>query len=863
MDSALHRAAPSQPQEVVAASQYLHQRLHERRTRTDRPKRSRRSDFGPRTTVGQDDDIFLAECVDAKAPSRFYDSSPLAPLPNHASSDAGDAASTSRRRNASAKQLDEQLDRLTKQNFDLKLELDHRRAHQAKLHAQVESMQTTVDHAEHLRDEHAELLRINTMLVEELEKRDKAMQEAVDIICDLEERVEDMEEDRHSATRPSTAQADSGYAGTETHEHAPPSSPPDVHRAPKTPSARNNPPPAATMASQDLNRVLNDATTPARPKREPLFLSQKKPSTTALRRVFLETGKELHPVKSFNSILSKRNSTIDGDAMHDDALHSPRLSVLSESSFPSIYSPRKISPEKHAWEPEDDNSPSPPLPTGSHSRQDSISRISQWIDGHDRTEETPSKSGHVVSPPANAPARSTSPALRVKAPHDDRFQSLNDALSSAGIKDADGPASSTKSKPHTVRSSGSIRQPRTPTSFGGPIFGEPMLPPTPDSASTRMLRASRSSVLDETSLLDTTPANIKGFAALEPSLRTAPKQMRSSFELSGAYASNLEYRKTGLSNVHLAEESGSDEEDGFDGNSDTIRDFSIDYEGFPDGGSILLGTPSRFLKHTKPPAGDLFFDGNDLSSPEAERPPRRRKSSSEATPSPRKPSLGRAETSPTVLSSLRTMIAPRSKSPGTGEVTSPRSYQSTSSSSRTVLRPLSPEAAAQPAQRPARPTLTQKTQQLFRRLSGSHGSDRDREHKERQTSPSPTRPILPTLTSTPSSAYVNVMPKEARRGIAGHGADGSRASRKSTSTDPSRSSASISRPAMPSRTRTEPAAARYGPTPASERERHGVVDGKAAAKNMPGLDRSRTVGGSGGGRRESSKDAASSRQAWK
>merc|ERR1712072_1020571 len=73
-----------------------------------------------------------------------------------------------------------------------------------------------------------------------------------------------------------------------------------------------------------------------------------------------------------------------------------------------------------------------------------------------------------------------------------------------------------------------------PHSITGPVFGDPLLPPTPDSASTNMLRPSSSSFGGERSLLDITPAAVKGYDALQPGVHSGARQMRSSAELHDA-----------------------------------------------------------------------------------------------------------------------------------------------------------------------------------------------------------------------------------------------------------------------------------------------------------------------------------------
>lgn len=748
-----NRAGRETKQDVLPASQYLQERLQERRAST-RHKKARQSDFGPRR--GRDDDIFLNEVEQSQnGGSRGFDSSPMVAGSRNGSEAGG---SSLRKRAMGVKDLDGHMDRLTKQNFALKLELDHRREHTAKLQEHIEAARAKVERAEQLQEEHTELLRINSQLVAELENRDKAVEEAMDLICDLEDQVAELKE-RNSATRPSTANADSGYAGTETHEQAPPSSPPEVGRPPKTPHvSQRQPPPAASAATSKLFNAVNGQS-PVRARREPAVLSQKKPSTQALRSVYLEASKSLNPVQSFQSLLSRREEE------DEERLSSPRLSVLSKSSFPSLYSPKKASPEKYPWEGEDDELLASPAGLNLHLRQDSIKRVSQWMDDRDAPEETPSKS-NAIAPSLPVQTEAALPSSPPKRSSDDaRYHTGTDAMSATAVASQpsiDMMQSVAYAKPHAIRIEQSVpkKQPK-PTSFGGPIFGEPLLPPTPDSASTRMLRDSRSSLGDK-SLLDTTPVAMKSYDALEPGVRTAPKQMRSSVELNSAYQSYIQRRSD---QAIGGADAVSDEED---------DDDILGYGGFPDGSSILAGTPSRFLNHSRPSGPnsrhDDYFTSQHAGATNLGPQMKRRQSSAETTVNARKPSFGRAETSPTVFGTLA-KISTNGPKDSSGSVTSPRSYHSGSSSNRTVVhneerdRAFSPDSARgevngvgrppQPrnSESPAR-TLSQKTQRLFRRMSNSH---KDSSHSDREKSP------LPTLTSTPSSAYVNNIPRESRR----------------------------------------------------------------------------------------------------
>ncbi|KAK3724775.1 hypothetical protein LTR37_000823 [Vermiconidia calcicola] len=810
-----HAGRESTP-DVLPASQYLQDRLQERRAKNTRPKRARQSDFGPQRT--RDDDIFLNEAEESRcSASRAFDSSPMSGM---LQGDREGSASNTRRRALGARDLDEHMDRLAKQNFALKLELDHRRDHTAKLQDQIDDMRMQAERAEQLEQEHAELLRINSQLVEELEKRDRAVEEAMDIICELEDNITDMEE-RSSNTRPSTANADSGYAGTDTHEQAPPSSPPKATRMSKTPqvSSRQPPLPVSAAAGKLTNGI--NGQTPARPRREPNILSQKKPSTHALRSVYLEAAQSLHPVKSFNSLLTRQEGRIDED---EAVLDSPRLSVLSESSFPSIYSPKgQISPDRFAWEAEDDATMAPTYEPSPHLRQDSIKRVSQWMDDRDHNDETPSKSNK-ISPPLPNAIEDERPSSPTKRNNDtSSFPSIAKTLSRGSITSVrpsigvgDGVS---YIKPYSVRPNTrlSAKQPR-PDSFAGAMFGEPLLPPTPDSASTRMLRKSRSSLANdgERSLLDTTPAAIRGYDVLEPGTRSTPKQFRSSGELNGAHDS---YITRGNGDVARNEDEDDDE---LDARSEAYFDLSPEYDGFPDGSSLIMGTPSRFLKHARTPQPTMSLNGTTKTDV-ARSPLARRQSSSGASVSPRKPSLSRSETSPTMLPSFTKNAAARAPQSSTGSVTTPRSYHSGSSSNKTVVHPdeqtraMSPEIAraesrlASNVASPPRPrvsplpgrTLSQKTQAFFSRKNTFQTDHLS----EREKSP------LPTLTSTPSSAYVHDAPKEARRPGTGHSGD----TNAQVTARPASSRAG-SRPAIPTRTITEPTSPRR-PSSASDRDR--------------------------------------------
>lgn len=180
---------------------------------------------------------------------------------------------------------------LHKQNFDLKLELFHRRERQCLLEDKVETLEA----------ERSQTQETNDTLIQELERRDKAVEEAVTMIVTLEARIElllreremvrQVEADRALITKLAASQMAAGTNG------------PDTTNAHET-------------ASNDHGRGL---------ARMPSFLSERTENTENLRNVYLGAQ---------GSILSL--SKTDPRA-ENGGFVSPNMSVLSESSFVSVY----------------------------------------------------------------------------------------------------------------------------------------------------------------------------------------------------------------------------------------------------------------------------------------------------------------------------------------------------------------------------------------------------------------------------------------------------------------------------------------------------------------------------------------------
>ncbi|KAK4449053.1 hypothetical protein QBC34DRAFT_449031 [Podospora aff. communis PSN243] len=190
------------------------------------------------------------------------------------------------------KAMEQELSRLQKQNWNLKLELFHRREKQTALEARVEELEKEKEE----RDE------MNDRLVQEMEKRDKAVEEAVEMIVTLEARVEQLHREREMVRR---IEHDRYYGGDS----------PSPEMTPK----RKMPP-------FDDPKVLN---------RMPSFLSDFSENTANLRNVYLGVR---------GSVLSLPRMADDGhdaERMEHNGVSSPTLSVLSESSFVSVYGQKK------------------------------------------------------------------------------------------------------------------------------------------------------------------------------------------------------------------------------------------------------------------------------------------------------------------------------------------------------------------------------------------------------------------------------------------------------------------------------------------------------------------------------------------
>jgi hypothetical protein len=192
--------------------------------------------------------------------------------------------------------------------------------------------------------EQRELQEVNEQLLAELEKRDQAVEEAVGIIVNLEDRIERLMRERE-VVRKFDVEYEASYF-RESHEQS--SSPPPFHEKPRP--------------KLDTKAVV----------RMPSFLSEQSEGAEALRSLYLP-----HNQSYSDATLPKLL-----EEAGNDVPDSPRLSVLSESSFLSVYGDKNLSSAAAGDVPEVDS------PPRIHRKSSSVEK---WIDERPASITAPSK----------------------------------------------------------------------------------------------------------------------------------------------------------------------------------------------------------------------------------------------------------------------------------------------------------------------------------------------------------------------------------------------------------------------------------------------------------------------------------------
>lgn len=212
---------------------------------------------------------------------------------------------------------------INKLNFDLKLDIYHRTQQIATLEKKMErmhEMEKELERMHGLEDELDELREVeennqrlrdaNEELQSELDKRDQAISEAVELICQLETKVEELQTGRETTSLP---REDFNAIADDVAEVCTPKAQTFVDIPDRTSSRKG---------------------TVRRPRKSPSFLREDNRGTAALRSLFL--AEENKSVRSVSA--STIGTTVD--SMADPP--SPRLSILSECSY---FFPKDIEPK--------------------------------------------------------------------------------------------------------------------------------------------------------------------------------------------------------------------------------------------------------------------------------------------------------------------------------------------------------------------------------------------------------------------------------------------------------------------------------------------------------------------------------------
>ena len=383
---------------------------------------------------------------------------------------------------------EQHVSQIKNQNFDLKLELFH-------LRQKNEQFEATLAKVPELEADNKELQSINDELLLELEKRDVAIKEAVELICERERQIEEMGEAETYFLRNAKQQEHDSPSQGDSSGPKELDSRPQLHA--QDADAEGQP-----QAGLSPSRVHASSPTPSRTSRRvPSFIRDPKRSTQMLRSLYLEDGSQVQPDRSSGS-LARPGSLYSGEDDDDDhMLNSPRLSVLSESGFSSIYGSRERShspPQNHASHAEE-HSHHDNEPPRTDQRE---ARLQKWLVERDR-------------PTTPAQQTLTAPFSSIGQVLED-IPGVSKARELGSIQHNEQKHRAERNTDETLKKKSRThhQRPSSPA-FGGPMFGGSLLPPTPDTLSTTTTAASSStpSIVTEKSLLDGAPYRNKGLSA--------------------------------------------------------------------------------------------------------------------------------------------------------------------------------------------------------------------------------------------------------------------------------------------------------------------------------------------------------------
>ena len=405
------------------------------------------------------------------------------------------------------REMSEHISKVDKQNFDLKLEVFHRRQRNEVLEARLEELEAREADYEDLQAKYEALLL-------ESDRQKLILDDAVAQICELQSENEELQATigGHLAGLSGLEPVSTGgsqEAANNGHLNMPATPSPVSERSARPPiSDRQSS--AKSMRSTTSRR--NMKTTP--PPRE------QKTKVAGLHS-FHSSGESLNQGNPSLISVNRPGSVFSGDeeedALERQMLNSPRLSILSESGFSSIYGSPKDSHQASSLANNDKPNNLPISRTESKPSQRSAqrdARIDQWVQ-----EKPKSPSPATQSPSVGTVKRFTSieqvlqkppnvPREHAKVPDVHIPQRQSSAVRANESQRRYEMRSPTKLSTQRGRSHSSSNGSMT---FGG------KLPPTPDTMSTATIggpNSSTQSIITEKSLLDHSRPLSKGYANL-------------------------------------------------------------------------------------------------------------------------------------------------------------------------------------------------------------------------------------------------------------------------------------------------------------------------------------------------------------
>ncbi|KAL3457606.1 hypothetical protein BJX64DRAFT_16397 [Aspergillus heterothallicus] len=234
-------------------------------------------------------------------------------------------------REMGVRETDQYISKLSKQNFDLKLEIFHRVQQVSTLEKNLERMQELEDELDRMRgledevqelraaeEDNQRLRESNEQLRQEIDKRDQAVTEAVELICQLEARVEELETETGATRSPAARPYMDDGSDIATPRNI------STLDIPERTSSRRSARYAERRRVSSGSRHL---------QRAPSFLLEESKSTAALRSLYIEADIEEDKPAPESAVITKSESM---NSMAETAEtidpESPRLSALSECS---------------------------------------------------------------------------------------------------------------------------------------------------------------------------------------------------------------------------------------------------------------------------------------------------------------------------------------------------------------------------------------------------------------------------------------------------------------------------------------------------------------------------------------------------